>query len=190
MAAPLVSLQDDTALENRRAQKRALDEFVNRWFHDSAEGTLIAAFHPFDSSAEFEERLEEHLRKLIQRRLPAATPDVQPTRATWTTGSPFRGLDTFEFEHAPVFFGRTRAVGDVLGALRLQAAAGRPFVLILGASGSGKSSLVRGSPAPAHATRCRRGRRRLATRSRPSRRQSRRALRKPGRGPVAAGSAA
>src|SRR4051794_38459006 len=54
----------------------------------------------------------------------------------------------FEFEHAPVYFGRTRAVGDVLGALRLQAAAGRPFVLVLGASGSGKSSLVRAGLLP------------------------------------------
>ena len=35
----------------RLAQKKKLDEFIDKWFHDKAEGTLIAAFHPFDRRA-------------------------------------------------------------------------------------------------------------------------------------------
>jgi eukaryotic-like serine/threonine-protein kinase len=57
--------------------------------------------------------------------------------------SPFRGLNVFDFEHAPIFHGRTRAIGGVLEALEGQLRAQRPFVLVVGASGSGKSSLLR-----------------------------------------------
>jgi hypothetical protein len=56
--------------------------------------------------------------------------------------SPLSSLEAFQFLHAPVFCGRTHAIGEVLDRLRRKAAQGRPFVLILGASGSGKSSLA------------------------------------------------
>ena len=62
--------------------------------------------------------------------------------------SPFRGLNFFDFEHAPIFHGRTKAIGEVLEALEAQVKAQRPFVLVVGASGSGKSSLVRAGVLP------------------------------------------
>ena len=74
--------------------------------------------------------------------------DVLEPVPAWTVGSPYRGLAAFEFEHAPVFFGRAQAVAGVLDALRAQAARGRAFVLVLGMSGSGKSSLVRAGVLP------------------------------------------
>jgi Novel STAND NTPase 1 len=61
---------------------------------------------------------------------------------------PFRGLNFFDFEHAPIFQGRTKAIGEVLEALEAQLRAQRPFVLVVGASGSGKSSLVRAGVLP------------------------------------------
>ncbi|HZD52552.1 MAG TPA: tetratricopeptide repeat protein, partial [Woeseiaceae bacterium] len=122
--------------------------FVQRWFHDSAEGTLKAAFHAFDSPSDFENLLEAHLHKLIDRKLPDTLAASDAVPAVWKKGSPFRGLHAFEFEHAPVFFGRTRAVSDILQALRNQAGEGRPFVLVLGMSGGGKSSVVRAGVLP------------------------------------------
>ncbi len=147
-APPSVRLDDEKELLDRLQQKKKLDEFVTRWFHDQQEGTLIAAFHSFASPSDFENLLEAHLHKLIERKLPDSLSAADEAPAVWKKGSPFRGLHAFEFEHAPVFFGRTRAVSDILQALRGQAAEGRAFVLILGMSGGGKSSVVRAGVLP------------------------------------------
>lgn len=145
---PSVRLDDEKDLLERLAQKKKLDEFIGNWFHDKAEGTLVAAFHPFESPSDFEILLETHLHRLIERQLPRSVRSTSEARAVWKKGSPFRGLEAFEFEHAPVFFGRTRAVSDVLRALREQTIDGRSFVLILGMSGGGKSSVARAGVLP------------------------------------------
>ncbi len=146
---PVVSLKDRSVLLERLEQQDALNRFMDKWFKDERDGSLISAFHAFEDAGRFEELLEMHLRKMIERRLPqieeALVSDAAPT---WTEGSPFRGLKAFEFEHERIFFGRTRAVGGLLDALRRQAAAGRAFVLVLGMSGGGKSSLVRAGVLP------------------------------------------
>jgi tetratricopeptide (TPR) repeat protein len=147
-APPSVRLDDEKELLDRLAQKKKLDEFVDKWFHDKAEGTLVAAFHPFATPSDFENVLENHLHRLIDRQIPGSVSSTSEARAVWKKGSPFRGLEAFEFEHAPVFFGRTRAVSGILQALRDQAAAERSFVLVLGMSGGGKSSVVRAGVLP------------------------------------------
>lgn len=155
MAEPLISLADDAQAEERLRQKRALDGFIQKWFHDQ-DGSLLAAFHAFGDSAEFEEAFEVHLDKLIRRRLEELGIDPAPTGQAETDmpgdgprweGSPFRGLDTFRFEDAPIFYGRTQAISGVLSALRRKAD-DAAFVLVLGCSGSGKSSLVRAGVMP------------------------------------------
>lgn len=147
-APPSVRLDDEKELLERLAQKKKLDEFIEKWFHDKAEGTLVAAFHAFEAPSDFETILENHLHRLIDRQIPGSVSSSTEARAVWKKGSPFRGLAAFEFEHAPVFFGRTRAVSDILQALRKQAADDRSFVLVLGMSGGGKSSVVRAGVLP------------------------------------------
>ncbi len=149
-AEPLVSLVDPDALMEKLRQRQALDAFVARWFHDQGDGSLRAAHHQFETPEAFEEVLERHLRVLIERRIPSAparSDDAAPA-ARWTEGSPFRGLEPFDQAHADVFFGRTRAVSEVLDHLRAQAARDRPFVVVVGMSGGGKSSLVRAGLVP------------------------------------------
>jgi WD40 repeat protein len=146
-AEPLVSLNDEQRLQERRTQKKALDAFIDCWLRNP-DGSFKAAFHPFASPDEFEKLLETHLRKLIRERI--EDPVDPGDWKIWPPGkgSPYRGLEAFEAEYAPVFFGRTRAIGAVRDALARQAAAGRAFVLVLGMSGCGKSSLVRAGMLP------------------------------------------
>ena len=145
---PSVRLDDEKELMERLEQKKKLDDFVDKWFHDKTEGTLKAAFHSFDAASDFEALLEHHLHKLVERHLPKTVSATSEARAVWKKGSPFRGLHSFHFEHAPIFFGRTKAVSDILQALRAQAADNRSFVLVLGMSGGGKSSVARAGVLP------------------------------------------
>lgn len=138
---------DDALAAQRVAQKVALDGFIEKWFVDRNSGAFTGAFHSFESPADFEELLEAHLTKIIERTL--GTLDlVRPASRAWHRGSPFRGLETFGPEHAPIFFGRTAAIASVLMKLRRQAERGSAFVLIMGMSGGGKSSLARAGVLP------------------------------------------
>ncbi|MEM7068366.1 MAG: hypothetical protein AAF478_05725 [Pseudomonadota bacterium] len=154
MVEPTVSLANADEVAQRLKQKKALDGFVQKWFH-ADDGSLVAAFHPFENSAEFETLFEKHLETLVQQRLEemslSVTPDeaiAQPQiQASWE-GSPFCGLNAFEFEHAEIMFGRTNATSQVLSALRAQSARGQAFLLVLGRSGCGKSSVLRAGLLP------------------------------------------
>ncbi len=145
--APITSAGHLASLEETAAQKAALERFVTRWFRNEADGTLKGAFHNFATPADFEDLLESHLTQLAETFVPPGV--ARRTSApTWLGRSPFRGLQAFEPEHAPVFFGRTAATATVLAKLRAQGQAGRAFVLIVGMSGGGKSSLVRAGVLP------------------------------------------
>ncbi len=148
-AEPVTSLSNEEELLRKLEQKKALDGFIDRWF-GNPEDSFQAAFHAFVSEAEFESLLESHLRRLVESRLPDtdSAGEAPPAAVAWRKGSPFRGLNAFDVEHAPVFFGRTRAIVEVRRALERQASEGRPFVLITGMSGCGKSSLARAGVLP------------------------------------------
>ena len=62
--------------------------------------------------------------------------------------SPYPGLLAFEAHQAPVFFGRDAAIKTVVQRLTSLALSAPGFLLLLGASGYGKSSLVRAGVVP------------------------------------------
>jgi hypothetical protein len=145
-AKPVTELDSEEAVLERLSQKKALDGFVAKWFR-GGDGSFTAAFHAFESPAAFEQLLEEHLRKLLSGKLKLEGAPVA-VKPKWQEGSPFMGLQAFDVQHAPIFFGRTKAIGDLLNAFRKQSTAGKAFVLVLGMSGCGKSSLVRAGLLP------------------------------------------
>ena len=52
-------------------------------------------------------------------------------------GSPFRGLAAFGTKHAPVFFGRGHDTSRAVDLWREAGRRGSPYLLVVGASGSG-----------------------------------------------------
>jgi WD40 repeat protein len=127
-----------------------LKDFFESWEKDP-QGQFIGAFNNYNNLEDFETLFREHFRDFLliqvsdERQQRWLAQRAQARR--WKT-NPFRGLQIFDFEHAPIFAGRTLAIDGVLTALIQQSEAGRPFVLVVGASGSGKSSLVRAGVLP------------------------------------------
>jgi hypothetical protein len=74
----------------------------------------------------------------------APGPDLQKSLdAVRVSICPYRGLLHFREEDAPFFFGREALIERLIDAVRRQ-----PFVAVVGASGSGKSSVVRAGLVP------------------------------------------
>ena len=75
------------------------------------------------------------------------TPDSGHRVARWTRGCPYRGLLTFGESDAEVFYGRERLSAELAAKLAGRAAVGG-LVVVTGASGAGKSSLLRAGLLP------------------------------------------
>jgi hypothetical protein len=140
--APVLLNADQVEIE--RAQFEALKHFWSRWFLTES-GNFTAAFQSFETTDQLEAQVEEHIRRWLSQK------DFVSAGVTWPIeqlGSPFRGLLAFDIAHAAVFFGRGRAVERGREKLLDAAQRGTPFLLVLGTSGSGKSSLVRAGLVP------------------------------------------
>lgn len=123
------------ALEELISQRKLAENFVREHFRDS-EGHNCRAYHSYPEPVSFAQRLHTHLRSILDER----AGESQTPR--WVE-SPYRGLEAFDTCHAAIFHGRDEESCDVLQRLRDQDLAGCAFVVIVGASGSGKSSLAR-----------------------------------------------
>ena len=112
-------------------------------------GNFAGTCNNYRDLQEFEELFREHFRDFLAGQVEREVGQkVLGRKVRRWKSCPFRGLNFFDFEHAPIFHGRTKAIGEVLEALEAQVRAQRPFVLVVGASGSGKSSLVRAGVLP------------------------------------------
>ena len=143
--APLsVSVEQDTQRAAQAAALDTLDAFMAEWFVNPRDG-FNAAFHSFKHADEFEQIFEMHLRAWLRENRRLGRERVWRVEER---GSPFRGLKPFEPEHRDAFFGRKADIERARERLEDAAAAGCGFLVIEGASGTGKSSLARAGLLP------------------------------------------
>jgi tetratricopeptide (TPR) repeat protein len=145
--APLVAL-DAADRDEVEAQWRRLTSFFETWFRNRG-GQFIAAFQEFATTDEFAVKVEDCLRQWLTRR------GFPPRSESWDRrklGSPYPGLAAFDENRRRVFFGRSLVIEQAIQRLReVEAPATErrsPFLLLIGASGSGKSSLLRAGLLP------------------------------------------
>jgi len=119
-------------------QHQLLQTVWSRW--TQSEGYNTAAYNEFGDLDDFEGQIEACLRQWLEHRGIITGGPVWDCRLR---GSPFRGLAPFEPSHATVFFGREIATARIIARLRSTS-----FLLIIGASGAGKSSLLRAGLLP------------------------------------------
>lgn len=136
------SLRGKTTAEKEELlrQKSLVEAFLREEFHDAASGANMRAYHTFTRPQSFAERLRVHLQEILDG-LCAGRP-VRPVWEIDSRGPPFRGLESFAFEHAEIFFGREDEVAEARARLAAAARRGTAFLLVGGASGTGKSSLA------------------------------------------------
>jgi WD40 repeat protein len=147
---PNPPLDSPERLEEFLTQWKSLNAFFDSWLKDDA-GQFIGASNDYYNLEEFEQFFREHFRDFLSTQVSSERQRQlvgRPSQTRRWKENPFRGLQIFDFEHAPIFHGRTKAIGTVLEVLEIQIKAQRPFVLVVGASGSGKSSLVRAGVLP------------------------------------------
>lgn len=143
--AAVVKFENIEEIERCAKDKKRLDTFWRRWFEDSG-GSFKAAFKDFSEASEFEKFFEKHIRLLIYKKLESGdTKGIAINEAIWTEedGNPFLGLSSFEIEDNAVFFGRTKARHELRDLLKDRINQNKAAVLVVGCSGSGKSSLMK-----------------------------------------------
>lgn len=134
-------------------QLQRVDAFFAQ-FRDANTGAFEGYYFEYETVDGFMELAKKHVRTLLHHAHRLLTGEPQPKDGTttvtmpleWdpkTEGSPFPGLKSFDERHERVYFGRSREVAQVLKRL-----AARRLQVIVGASGSGKSSLVKAGVLP------------------------------------------
>jgi WD40 repeat protein/ABC-type iron transport system FetAB ATPase subunit len=131
-------------VDAEKAQHQALNRWWNHTVLDAA-GHFVRGYESFATADEFERRFESVLEAFLQNAR------LIPSGAAWdiaSKGSPYPGLVPYDDAYSAVFFGRALATAEALHELKSAALREMPAVIMVGPSGSGKSSLVRAGLCP------------------------------------------
>jgi len=146
-APPLTAPSHAEAAE--LARNLGLIEAIRRRWLQTKTGASKAGFNSFTDPDEFERKFEQHLRAWLVERGHGADGVVWRIRdQDGQDRTPYPGFAAYGAEHAPVFCGRDQVLELCLQDLRAAAQRGCAFLLLLGASGAGKSSLARAGLLP------------------------------------------
>ncbi len=136
---------DDPDFEVKTQQWKLVKQFFQAF--ENPDGSIERGCNAYRLPEDFREQLNLHLRSLVRDMLEREAPNLaQPAAPAlpavgpplWP-GSPFPGLRAFTPDDAPIFFGRGRETDELVNKLADPALR---FLAVVGASGSGKSSLV------------------------------------------------
>ncbi|WP_115557107.1 winged helix-turn-helix domain-containing protein [Xanthomonas campestris] len=135
------------------AEQLLIDVWHGSFYGDNPVHKTIAQLRRKLGDDSRQPRFIETIRKRGYRLLPKGIfPEdyrgALPGMGAWGHGSPYVGLRAFDPDHAEVFFGRSHAIAQVIAAVRAQLQSQRALVLLSGASGCGKTSLLRAGVVP------------------------------------------
>ena len=123
-------------------QQKEAQKFIREKFYDPETKTTYGAYHQFEESSTFEQKLTEHLRHLIIKKIGHEVVPIE-----WE-GNPYVGLRSFSYEENAIFYGRRHTINKIEEELSHHSPDKAPSLFILGESGSGKSSLIRAGLLP------------------------------------------
>ncbi|MBO8086054.1 MAG: hypothetical protein J7D61_08435 [Marichromatium sp.] len=141
----LIDVNDAARTREAVDERQRLEAFFQRHFFNP-DGSFKRAFRQFEDARALRELVESQLRKLLNRRI-SAERRASVGAADWR-GSPFRPEHAFALADEPVFTGRESEVRELVARLERLRARGRGLLLISGASGVGKSSLLQAGLLP------------------------------------------
>ena len=143
---------DVNLADSERKEKERQWDLVEEFFAEfrNPDGSFKRFYKAYDEPSDLEKELDQDLRNLITKYLEAHPTDKAEVSATtqevsWDK-SPFPGLRAFTSEENVIFFGRGREIDGLIERLSNPKCR---FLAIVGASGSGKSSLVAAGLLPA-----------------------------------------
>jgi WD40 repeat protein len=145
-APKLVDITDGARAREAVDDRRRLDDFFRTNFFNE-DNTFRRAFRDFDSDAAFRELVETQLRKLLNRRISAERRAAGAGGSQWQ-GSPFRADRPFDIGDERVFTGREEEIRGLLRRLERRPPGQAGLIVVSGASGSGKTSLLRAGLVP------------------------------------------
>jgi WD40 repeat protein len=126
-------------------QAALLDLWWDRTFHD-ADRHYVRGFEPFGTPGAFEQRLTSAIEDWLDAE------GLVPRGPIWdiTKSTPYPGLRAYDGDRTSVFFGRDLAIGEAVELLHqnINRQDRRPVLVVIGASGSGKSSVARAGIVP------------------------------------------
>jgi hypothetical protein len=148
---PRISLKDPEIDEKRKQYT-----YVNQFFENfkNPDGSLKRSFVEYSTPSEFADEMKRNLHALLttittelirqEERDNNKSKNKAALELPWP-GSPYPGLRAFTPEEEEIFFGRGNEVDKLLQLLRDPK---YRFLAVVGASGTGKSSLVRAGLSP------------------------------------------
>lgn len=138
---------DDPAFDSKSQQWQQVKQFFQSFANP--DGSIKRGYNAYLKPDEFREQLHVHLRMVVRdilnsKTTVSVTPPSAPSVLSGSSpplwpDSPFPGLRAFTSDDAPIFFGRGQETDGLVDKL---ADSKTRFLVVVGASGSGKSSLV------------------------------------------------